>query len=481
MLNLYREIKNLNKKVNNHYFKLCNKKKLPASSDVLKLFKENQYYYGKLNKLKNKCKKYDYSTYMLTLSIPHKINDSLQDLTENLEIALNNFLLSDKWKAFAEYIDLKHIIIKFEIDFSDSYGFNPHYHIIIIAKVKLDKEYVDYFGKKLKNCYFKECISTNFKNKLTWTQRNWALNEKYKDNANAEHKGHILCLQNNFSYLSYIADNRKLLRQKYSNLKDKSYSVYQLLLNYDENINYDDKFLEYVNLMTRRSHQGNKPNFKVSTYIVGIPFDDSLLKESDIEEPNLDFIENLEPKRLNKFYNNLLFLPEKMLQHYGLLSYIERCEKRINGKDRAFAKKHFDIFYLFKRFKLYLAFYCPPKFWLNFYNYVKENVDNNLFKGYYDSKPPTIIVKLVDKYLKWVENLRGYEEYIGLSSVFSDRDFITIVNNEKIDKDGEITLVKGTYRDIHNAFRYKINKIDEFLILPVNDFIKKYTNNQKNL
>ena len=183
---LYKNILELDEKIKKHLpyiFQNPYRDTLPKSSDLMEYYRENQFYYRKLNELKRKCKKNNLHIYFLTLSVPHNSQRRLDSLNKILETSINQLLKSKTFKDFENKINIKFRCLKFEVDISDKYGFNPHNHYLIIAENDLEQKKLTEIELKLSTKYYNILIS----NKAINSQIDYWLKEEYTDDNNIKH------------------------------------------------------------------------------------------------------------------------------------------------------------------------------------------------------------------------------------------------------------------------------------------------------
>ena len=473
---------NLNEKIKKHLpyiFQNPYRDTLPKSSDLMEYYRENQFYYRKLNELKRKCKKNNLHIYFLTLSVPHNHQKRLDSLNKILETSMNQLLKSKTFKDFENKINIKFRCLKFEVDISDKYGFNPHDHYLIIAENDLKQEELTEIELKLSTKYYNILIN----NKAINSQIDYWLKEEYTDDNNIKHKGHILNVQKDFNYLSYLADNSKHLEKHIQNLESKNFSVYQLPLIYSENINYDNLFLQYVDFMKSKQKKKQRSIFSLhfdfsNRYFLDIDFKyekiktiKKTFKDFTFQKPNLDTeiqkyekVEDYYTYKITKDYlqSSSIFLADKLMKHYHL------DELYFQSKDMS------------KKFKLWVNFISNLNFYA-FVGYIHNEIDPDCLKKSEDirvtihnyenlsAKVPEIVKDLAFEYRHFYYNLRGYEEYDSLKEKTIEKPQNSY---EYCPKWVETELDKLQY-DVN--FNYiKHDSIDDFLILRPARLIEKF-------
>ena len=533
---IFKNVLNLNEKIKKHLpyiFQNPYRDTLPKSSDLMEYYRENQFYYRKLNELKRKCKKNNLHIYFLTLSVPHNSQRRLDSLNKILEISINQLLKSKTFKDFENKINIKFRCLKFEVDISDKYGFNPHNHYLIIAENDLEQKKLTEIELKLSTKYYNILIS----NKAINSQIDYWLKEEYIDGNNVPHKGHILNIQKDFNYLSYIADNSKILEKHLQNLESKNFSVYQLPLIYSENINYDNLFLQYVDFMKSKQKKKQRSIFSLhfdfsNRYFLDIDFKYEKIKEkkrkfSDYTfiEPNLDVIvqkykrtnylilPDEDFKREMDILHNLPFEKEveifdKIEEKYKIIQASDDYRKML--KNRKLDKFTIDFYYeysntrdylsysaiflsdklmkhyrldryflnedLTKKFKIWVNFISNIDFY-NFVGYIHENIDVDCLRKYENTENvPQLVMDLVYKYRDFYQNLKGYEEYKRLD----EEKFINYVPDVHLHIPDYVVTNLQEKQYLSHKWDLKCDYMDDFLLFKPSKLIDKFKNQKPN-
>ena len=327
----------------NRSAKILLKNSLPSNLD-LKVQIENQIeYFNLLNQLKVECRKKNLKVMMITLIVYHKKSDSLAKSYKILKSASKKLFHSSEYQSFLDLISVQDYIKRLEVDFKDSAGWHPHYHILLICKNSIAIESVEMYEKNFSTKYLKMCINSG----MSKTQ-------KIKDFMIESG----VDITPNFEYLGYVSDYKKLLKPRVEKLQEKYFSPYQMAVYKG----YEDKFKEYAKFVKgKKIFEFSRPS------ICGINFVewkevDKTTKSYKPTVPNLSEMQQSEDYwcfyeiQDRKFTVIYEFLPDKMLKHYSI------------------SKSGID----YRRFKLWLCFVSNVD-WYNFYNYVKQNIDANLF------------------------------------------------------------------------------------------------------
>ena len=250
MINL-NEIIEKAERVNTSAKILLDKQNLPTNLD-LKFQCMNQIETFKLlNQLKKECRKQNLKVIMFTFITHHTKSDSPDKVYTILKKATDKLFRSIQWKKFTELIGVTDYIEKLETDISDSAGWHPHVHLLLICENLIVEESVKDYEKIFSDQYLKLCISSG----MTCTN-------KVKDYM-SEHGVNII---NDLQYLGYISDYKKLMKPRINNLSERYYSPYQLTIYEGEE--YKKKYKEFAKFIK------NKKIFKFSSpSICGVPFD----------------------------------------------------------------------------------------------------------------------------------------------------------------------------------------------------------------
>ena len=353
-------------RINRSALKILKKNKLPSNLD-LKVQIENQIeYFNLLNKLKAECQKKNLKVMMVTLIVYHKKSDSLEKSYKILRSASKKLFHSSEYQRFLDLISVQDYIKRLEVDFKDSAGWHPHYHILLIYKNSITIESAKLYEKKFSTKYLKMCINSG----MTATQKTKEFMTE-----------HGIDITPNFEYLGYISDYKKLLKPRIDNLKEKYFSPYQMAVYKG----YEDKFKEYAKFVKgKKFFEFSRPSI-CGINFVGWKEIDRTTRNYTPVVPNLsELLLPVESKDYwccykiqdRKFTVIYEFLPDKMLKHYNI------------------SKSGID----YRRFKLWLCFVSNID-WYNFYNYIKLNIDANLFSTKRRNDiVPDLVSKLVQCY-----------------------------------------------------------------------------------
>ena len=198
---------------------------------------------------------------------------------------------------------------------------------------------------------------------------------------------HGVKITNNLEYLGYVADYKKMFKPRISNLSERYYSPYLLPTYQGEE--FKQRYKEFAKFIK------NKKIFKFSSpSILGVPFDwrniDKTKHLPPITKPNLDNIQTTGyyVVKSHRYWHIVYqFLPDKMLKHY--VNYYEKWNMRID----------------LKKFKVWLCFLSGLD-WFNFYRYIKENVDADIFSTKRKSDQiPQLVEQLFNAYEEFFSNI----------------------------------------------------------------------------
>lgn len=375
----YEEIKKLISKVNLSAKKVLKKENLPPNVDLQIQVKNHTEYFKLLNQLKENCKKRNLKIMLLTLVVHHTKTDKLEKSYKILQNASKKLFYSVEWQNFKELVGIRDHIIKLETDFADLNGYHPHLHIILICEsYSIAIESFESHKKILSEKYYKLCVSAGMS--ATSKVKEYMLQ-------------HGLNLLSDFEYLAYIADNKKLLKSRVEKLPEKNFSpfLFPIYRGYEKN------FKEFVRFMK------GKKIFKFSNMTIeGIDF--SLKNKPQAKPftiPDLSVLNtnNYELTSNRKWHQIYMFLPDKLLKHYGYIAE----DKTLNR--------------IYKKFKVWLCYFSGID-WVNFYRYIKANCDSDLFSVKRKSAEiPELVQELMQGYENFLSELPAsdYLEFVGLS------------------------------------------------------------------
>lgn len=370
-------------KINRSAKILLKKNSLPSNLD-LKIQIENQIeYFNLLNKLKAECRKKNLKVMMITLIVSHKKSDSLEKSYKILKSASKKLFYSVEYKKFEELIGVEDYIRRLEIEYCDAKGWHPHFHILLIYENSIAVESAESYEKNFSNKYLRFCINSG----MTGTQKTKEFMTE-----------HGIDITLNFEYLGYVSDYQKLLKPRIDNLKDKYFSPYQMPLYKG----YESKFKEFAKFVkNKKFFEFSRPSIQGVNFVEWKEIDRTTKNYKPVA-PNLsEILLSAESKdywcfyeiQNRKFTVIYEFLPDKMLKHYNI------------------SKSGID----YRRFKLWLCFVSGVD-WYNFYNYVKLNLDANLFST---KRRNDIVPELVKTLIE------SYEEFFICVSMTDSYGFLS--------------------------------------------------------
>ena len=380
MKNLIEEIKEVASKVNRSAKIILKKQNLSPNID-LQIQCQNQIEYFKLlNQLKKICKQKNLKVMMITLVVSHKKSDLLEKSYKILKSASKKLFHSLEYQRFLDLISVQDYIKRLEIEYCDAKGWHPHYHILLICENSIAVESAKLYEKKFSTKYLKMCINSG----MTGTQKTKEFMTE-----------HGIDITPNFEYLGYVSDYKKLLKPRIDDLKEKYFSPYQMAVYKG----YEDKFKEYAKFVKgKKFFEFSRPSIQGINFVEWKEIDKTI-KSYKPTVPNLSEMQQSKDYwcfyeiQNRKFTTIFQFLPDKMLRHYNI------------------EKKGID----YRRFKLWLCFVSGID-WYNFYNYVKLNLDANLFST---KRRNDIVPELVSKLVQ------SYEEFYICVSMTDSYGFLT--------------------------------------------------------
>jgi len=363
MINL-QEIQEKANKVNQSVKKLLKRDSLSPNLDLVSQIQNQVETFKLLNQLKKQCQQQNLKVLMLTFVAHHTKSDSLDKTYKILKKSTEKLFRSIQWKNFVSLLGVRDYIKRLEIDYNDATGWHPHLHILLISDYSIAIESVEKYQKIFSDKYLKCCISSG----MTCTTKTKSYMQEYG-----------FKLTSNFEYLGYISDYRKLLKPRIANLSERHFSPYQMAT-YE---GYESKYKEFAKFLK------NKKIFEFSRpSICAVPFGwreiDKTKHLKPVKFPDLSQLQTtgyytVQAKRY--WHIVFQFLPDKMLKHY--------C---YHGLD-------------YKKFKIWLCFLSGIDWW-NFYRYIKEFKDSDIFSVKRKSeKIPSLVVQLVQSYEEFLCNI----------------------------------------------------------------------------
>lgn len=353
----------------NQMAKIILHKEVPPNLDLQQQCKLQMKYFKLLNQLKEVCRQRNLKMMMLTLIVYHSKSDSLNKTYKILQTATRKLFYSVEFKNFLKLLSAKYQIKKLEVDFADVTGWHPHYHCLLIAENSIAIESVAEYEKKFSSKFFQCCVSCGMSN--TTKVRNYMSD-----------KG--LNLIGDFRNPAYLADCKKLLKEKVKEVPEKYFSPY-LLPKYLR----DKEFREFA-----RFTKGKKFFEFSNSVIEGINFD----LKSEQDQDDISDLELMRPANEKRKWSMVFkFLPDKMLKHYHYIS-------DDNSKSK-----------IYKKFKVWLCFVSNVN-WYNFYRYAKT-FDEDLFSVKRKAESvPEVVQKLIADYEEFLSELPAIDflEFVGL-------------------------------------------------------------------
>ena len=357
-------------KINTSAKRLLDKQNLPTNLDLAFQCKNQIEIFQLLNQLKKVLKQKNLKTIMFTFVVHHTKSDDPNKVYKILRKAIDKLYRSIEWKKFKKLVGVTNYIEKFEIDVADSLGWHPHIHLILVCENALVEDAVAEYEKKFASQYLKLCISEGMS--ATSKIKEFMLTSGVK-------------ITNDLQYLGYIADYHKLFKPRIANLSEKYFSPYQLPIYKG----YDKEYKEFAKFIK------NKKIFKFSSpSILGIPFNwREIDKTKHLPPVTIPDLNNLQTTgyyvvKSHRYWHIVYqFLPDKMLKHY--VNYYEKWNMRID----------------LKKFKVWLCFLSGLD-WFNFYRYIKEFEDKDIFSTKRKSSAiPPLVEKLFNAYEEFFSNI----------------------------------------------------------------------------
>ena len=368
MINLQEIIEKANK-INESAKRLLNKQNLPTNLDLAFQCHNQIEIFKLLNQLKKECRNKNLKVIMFTFVTHHTKSDDIDKVYKILRKATDKLFHSIQWKKFVELVGVTDFIEKLEMDICDATGWHPHIHLLLICENALVENAIAKYEKKFASQYLKLCISEGMS--ATSKIKEFMLTSGVK-------------ITNDLQYLGYIADYKKMFKPRIANLNERYYSPYQLPIYKG----YDKEYKEFAKFIK------NKKIFKFSSpSILGVPFNwREIDKTKHMPPVTIPDLNNLQTTgyyviKPNKYWHVVFqFLPDKMLKHYNLY---EKWNMRID----------------LKKFKVWLCFIANID-WFNFYRYIKENVDSDIFSTKRKSSEiPKLVEKLFNAYEEFFSNI----------------------------------------------------------------------------
>lgn len=349
--------------------KLLQKQSLSPNIDLVSQCQNQIKYFDLLNQLKKVCVRNGLKMMMLTLIVHHTKSDSLNKSYRILNTASKKLFHNMEWQKFKNLIGVRHFVKRLEVDYSDAEGWHPHYHLLLICENSIVVENLEEYEKKFSKNYFKFCCSVGMSDTA-----------KIKDYM----QEHGLNLISNFQNPAYLSDCRKLLKNRIAKLSEKYFSPY-LMNSYQ---GYERQYKEFAKFLK------GKKIFEFSHSVIeGVIFNLKFKQTKLIKPVTTPDLNNLQTSRYykvevgKKWHIIYQFLPDRMLKHYGYLT-----SDYFRNKD-------------YRKFKIWLC-YISGVDWFNFYRYVKENIDTNIFSVKRKAKTvPLIVLQLVGAYEEFLSNI----------------------------------------------------------------------------